>query len=211
MWFTHARQARQKLHWKSRQKLHQKLLVQTDRYASYHCGKTKYSQIVPTSVMLAAAANQSLIVLLMAISVIFSAATTAISSFLPSFLLSFFLSLFLFPTLIDKCAGSFNVERPDQRFNVPVHRRCGERRSPKVQPSTRPGIEPRTFRLAVRDLTKCANLAHCCDNNREFKRRVRLRRRERRKTKGLINEDNSLHMNAPQTDQLATIEYKIST
>ena len=169
-------------------------------------------QIVPTSVMLAAAANQSLIVLLMAISVhIFSSYHCYFLPFLPSFLLSFFLSLFLSPTLIDRCAGSFNVERPDQRFNVPVHRRCGERRSPKVQPSTRPGIEPRTFRLAVRDLTKCANLAHCCDNNREFKRRVRLRRRGRRKTKGLINEDNSLHMNAPQTDQLATIEYKIST
>ena len=40
------------------------------------------------------------------------------------------------------------------------HGRCGERRSPKVQPSTRPGIEPGTFWLAVRDLTNCANLAH---------------------------------------------------
>ena len=37
---------------------------------------------------------------------------------------------------------------------------CGERRSPKVQPSTRPGIEPGTCWLAVRDLTNCANLAH---------------------------------------------------
>ena len=30
----------------------------------------------------------------------------------------------------------------------------------KVQPSTRPGIEPGTFWLVVRDLTNCANLAH---------------------------------------------------
>ena len=58
--------------------------------------------------------------------------------------------------------GSFKspVERLDQRLNVPVHGRCGERRSPKVQPSTRPGIEPGTSWLAVRDLTNCANLAH---------------------------------------------------
>ena len=41
-----------------------------------------------------------------------------------------------------------------------VNGRCGERRSPKVQPSTRPGIKPGTFWLAVRDLTNCANLAH---------------------------------------------------
>ena len=27
----------------------------------------------------------------------------------------------------------------DQQLNLPVHGRCGERRSPKVQPSTRPG------------------------------------------------------------------------
>ena len=45
-------------------------------------------------------------------------------------------------------------------FNVPVHGRCGERMSPKVQPSTRPGIEAGTFWLAVRDLTNFANLAH---------------------------------------------------
>ena len=30
----------------------------------------------------------------------------------------------------------------------------------KVQPSTRPGIEPRAFWLAVRDLTNCTNLPH---------------------------------------------------
>ena len=52
------------------------------------------------------------------------------------------------------------VERLDQQLNVPVHGRCGERRSPTVYPSTRPGIEPGTFWLAVRDLTNCANLAH---------------------------------------------------
>ena len=51
-------------------------------------------------------------------------------------------------------------QRLDQRLNVPVHGRCGERRSPKVQPSTRQGLEPGTSRLAVRDLTNCANLAH---------------------------------------------------
>ena len=53
-----------------------------------------------------------------------------------------------------------NVERLDQRLNVPVHGRCGERRSPKVQPSTRPGFELGTSWLAVRDLTNCTNLAH---------------------------------------------------
>ena len=54
------------------------------------------------------------------------------------------------------------IERPetDQRLNAPVHGQCGERRLPKVQPSTRPGIEPWTFWLAVGDLTSCANLAH---------------------------------------------------
>ena len=55
------------------------------------------------------------------------------------------------------------IERRESRpiwLNFPVHRRCGERRSPKVQPSTRRGIEPGTFWLAVRDLTNCANLAH---------------------------------------------------
>ena len=50
--------------------------------------------------------------------------------------------------------------RLDQRLNVPVHRRCDERRSLQFQPSTRPGIEPGTFWLVVRDLTNCANLAH---------------------------------------------------
>ena len=53
-----------------------------------------------------------------------------------------------------------NVERLDQRLNVSVYGRCGERRSPKIQPLTRPGIESGTFLLAVRDLTNCANLAH---------------------------------------------------
>ena len=43
---------------------------------------------------------------------------------------------------------------------IPIHRRCGERRSPKVQPSNRRDIEPGTFCLAVRDLINCANLAH---------------------------------------------------
>ena len=57
------------------------------------------------------------------------------------------------PTLIE-CRET----RP--KVNIPVHRWCGERRSPKVQPLTRPGIEPRTFWLAVRDLTNCANVAH---------------------------------------------------
>ena len=52
-----------------------------------------------------------------------------------------------------------NVERLDQHLNVAVHGWCGERRSPKVQPSTRPGIEPGTSWLAVRDLTNCANHA----------------------------------------------------
>ena len=41
-------------------------------------------------------------------------------------------------------------------FNVPVHGRCGERRLPKVQPSTRPEIEPGSSWLAVRDITNCA-------------------------------------------------------
>ena len=46
------------------------------------------------------------------------------------------------------------------RLNVPVHGRCGEIRSPKIQPSTRPGIEPSgTFWLAIRDRTNCVNLA----------------------------------------------------
>ena len=51
-------------------------------------------------------------------------------------------------------------EKPNQRLNVPVHGQCGERRSPKVQPSTRPGIEPGTSWLAVRDLTNCTSLAN---------------------------------------------------
>ena len=37
---------------------------------------------------------------------------------------------------------------------------CGKRRLSYVQPLTRPGIELRTFWLAVRDLTNCANLTH---------------------------------------------------
>ena len=37
---------------------------------------------------------------------------------------------------------------------------CGEGRSFKVHPSTRPGIEPETFWLVVRDLTNCARLTH---------------------------------------------------
>ena len=35
-----------------------------------------------------------------------------------------------------------------------------KRSSPKVQLSTKPGTEPRTFWLVVRDLTDCANLPH---------------------------------------------------
>ena len=46
---------------------------------------------------------------------------------------------------------------------------------------------------------------------REFKQLVRLRLRGRRKTKGLIKEDNSLHVNIHQTDQLATVECEITT
>ena len=42
-----------------------------------------------------------------------------------------------------------------------VQERCGaERRSPKAQPSTRPGIEPGTFWLVVRDLTNCQPRTH---------------------------------------------------
>ena len=60
-----------------------------------------------------------------------------------------------------------NVERLDRQLNVPVHGRCGKRRSPKVQSSTRPGIETRTSWLAVSNLTNYINLAHtschhCC-------------------------------------------------
>ena len=51
-----------------------------------------------------------------------------------------------------------NRERPGQQLNLPVHRRLGKRRSPKVQSSTRPEIEPGTFCLIVRDCTNCANL-----------------------------------------------------
>ena len=58
-----------------------------------------------------------------------------------------------------RVCGFFSPDRTsrrlDQRLNVPVHRRCGERSSPKAQPSTRSGIEPGTFWLAVRDLTNC--------------------------------------------------------
>ena len=41
--------------------------------------------------------------------------------------------------------------------------------------------------------------------------RVRQRLRGRRKTKGLIKEENSLHVNMHQTDQLATVEFAIAT
>ena len=47
-------------------------------------------------------------------------------------------------------------DQQDQLLNFPVNGQCGERRSPKVQPSNRPGIEPGTSWLAVRDLTNCA-------------------------------------------------------
>ena len=54
----------------------------------------------------------------------------------------------------------YHFRRLDQRLNVPVRGQCDERRSPKVQPSTRPGIEPGTSWLAVIDITNCPNLAH---------------------------------------------------
>ena len=43
------------------------------------------------------------------------------------------------------------------------------------------------------------------------KMRVRLRLRGRHNTKGLIKEDNSLHVNMHQTDQLVTVECEITT
>ena len=48
-------------------------------------------------------------------------------------------------------------------------------------------------------------------DNREFKQLVRLRLRGWHKTKGLIKEDNSLHVNMHQTDQLAIVEFEIAT
>ena len=45
-----------------------------------------------------------------------------------------------------------------QWLDTPLHEWCGERRSPKVQPLIRPGIEPRTFWLVVRDLTNSQGL-----------------------------------------------------
>ena len=52
-----------------------------------------------------------------------------------------------------------DAERLDRRLNDPVHGLCGERRSPKVQTSTRPGTEPGTSWLAVRVLANCVRLA----------------------------------------------------
>ena len=63
-----------------------------------------------------------------------------------------------YTTLIDKFKfPDSDVDGLDRRLNVLVHGRCGERRSPKVQLSTVPGIEPETSRLAVRDLPKVPN------------------------------------------------------
>ena len=65
-----------------------------------------------------------------------------------------------YPTLVEKRVGSFkfllpppeNVKTVDQRLNVSVLKRYGKRMLPKVQPSTKPGIEPGTFWLVVGDL-----------------------------------------------------------
>ena len=70
------------------------------------------------------------------------------------------------PTLIDKCVGSFKF--PDKTLrdymnsltSLSIYGVVKAGRSPKVQTLTRPGVEPGTFWLAVRDLTNCANLAH---------------------------------------------------
>ena len=40
---------------------------------------------------------------------------------------------------------------------------------------------------------------------------MQVRLRGRRKTKGLIKEDNSLHVNMHQTDPLVTVECEITT
>ena len=61
---------------------------------------------------------------------------------------------------------SQHFRRHNKRLNVPVHGRCGERRSSKVQHSARPGIEPRTSSLVVRDLTSSANLVHYVNTSR---------------------------------------------
>ena len=47
------------------------------------------------------------------------------------------------PTLISKRVGSLkSPNRTARQLSSPVHGWCGKRRSPKVQPSTRPGIKP---------------------------------------------------------------------
>ena len=67
-------------------------------------------------------------------------------------------------TLIDKCVGSFKSpdrtsrDKTNSLMSLSTDGVAKEGRL-KVQPSTRRGIEPRTFCLAVRDLTNCANLA----------------------------------------------------
>ena len=55
---------------------------------------------------------------------------------------------------------NWGVSKTVSLYKICVHGRCGERRSPKVQPSIRPGIEPETSCLAVKSFTTCANLAH---------------------------------------------------
>ena len=54
-------------------------------------------------------------------------------------------------------SSGYNFESLDQ-INAPVNERCGERRSPKVQPSTRPEIKSRISWLAVSDLIKLTAL-----------------------------------------------------
>ena len=68
-----------------------------------------------------------------------------------------------YSTLFEKCVGCFkcpNSMSRDQISYLTSLSMDGKRRSPKVQPSTRLGIEPRTFWLAVRDFTNCASLTH---------------------------------------------------
>ena len=60
------------------------------------------------------------------------------------------------------CRGFWITKKEkDQWLNVPVHGGSNvlwKRSLPKVQSSTRPGIESKTSWLAVRDLTNCVNL-----------------------------------------------------
>ena len=58
-----------------------------------------------------------------------------------------------------KSSNRTSGDRLDQQLKVPVHGQCGEKRSLKVQPSTRPGIESGSSWLAIGHLTNCVNLA----------------------------------------------------